>query len=166
VAPSPQHAAPAQHVSPHACGLDATHWHAPAAQVASAGHVRPQLPQFCASFCASTQRAELPVPQTTSPAAQQRPLAQACPVAQRVPHAPQFCGSLERSTHAVGAPAGHLAGRLVGHAQTPAAQISFTSPHAMSHPPQWPAWVWVFTQASPQVVGSDAGQAHAPPEQT
>ena len=165
VPPDPQHPVPAQHVAPQACGFDATHWHAPSLQIASAGHARPQLPQLCGSFRVSTQRAEAPIPQTTSPAAQQRPLAHVRPVAQRVPHEPQFCGSVARSTQAVGLPAGHLSGRLAGQAQTLPAQISFASGHAALQPPQCRGSVAVFTHAPLHSCGREGGQAQAPPEQ-
>jgi len=65
------------------------------------------------------------------------------------PQAPQFFGSVEVLTHAVGLVAGH---RAYMHPQAPAAQYPSPVRQAFPHPPQFDALVAVSTQVP--VAGS------------
>jgi hypothetical protein len=82
------------------------------------------------------------------------------------PHVPQFAGSFEVFTQAVGEPTGHESGSVGGHAHAPPEQTSFVSVQAWPHPavpvPQFEASVCVSVQNVPQSSGFVPPHAHAP----
>jgi hypothetical protein len=83
--------------------------------------------------------------------------AHTCPPAHVVPHAPQFCGSVEVSTHRplqLVSPVGHVAPQTLLPHTWPGAQV-------MPHAPQLCGSRTVSTHV-PEQTSWPAGHAHAP----
>jgi hypothetical protein len=182
--------------------------HTPATQASPAGHIWSQAPQFCGSLIRSTHAPPQRVP-PVQPATWQTPFIHACPAAQSAsvlhvcaavhapavhaspagqltPQAPQFAGSLVRSTQAppqsvppvqpIGvhapltqaSPLAHSESVLhtEGPVHTPAEQI-WPATQATPHAPQLAASLRRSMQVPPQSVPAlQPCAAHLPPVHT